>query len=105
MPISECDHCKGEFQWKWEDAFDKFGFMDGDGQVMTYIVRDCLEDHGYTVETTEWGLHNTVITSIQRDGIDQIYDSVTIGYDEPRDYLPEEIIKILDEELPERGRA
>lgn len=35
MPLIECDSCGGDLYWRWEEAFDKFGFNDGDGQVKT----------------------------------------------------------------------
>ncbi len=33
MPITECQNCGGSLHWHWEEAFAKFGFGDGDGQV------------------------------------------------------------------------
>ena len=35
--------------WSWEEAFDKFGFEDGDGLVMTDVVAAVLQDAGYSV--------------------------------------------------------
>lgn len=102
MPISECDCCGNDYLWKWEEAFDKFGFMDGDGQVETYQVSDVLIEAGYDVKVDQWGLHNTVIISIKKDNKEFIphgKPDVVFGYDDPRDYLPEEIVKLLDEEL------
>ena len=32
--------------WTWEEAFDKFGFNDGDGLVMTYEVADFIGELG-----------------------------------------------------------
>ena len=29
--------------WEWEDAFDKFGFEDGDGLVMTHKVAEFID--------------------------------------------------------------
>lgn len=65
MPMSECRCCGGQYQWKWEEAFDKFGFGDGDGQVETDTVEVVLTDAGYTVESDVWGMHNIVIRSIR----------------------------------------
>ena len=89
-------------QWSWTEAFDKFGFEDGNGQAQTYAVANVLEDAGYHVEYETWGMHNDVIVSIKHDNVEQIpLDSIRLGYDCPRDYLPATIIKQLDDELPD----
>tara|TARA_R110002072_G_scaffold148598_1_gene296090 strand:- start:2819 stop:3379 length:561 start_codon:yes stop_codon:yes gene_type:complete len=83
----------------WEDAFDKYGYDDGDGLVGTYEVERVLIDAGYEVECVQWGLHNVVIEVIRKGGIDAIPtddDEVCIGYSDPRDYLPQDIIALLD---------
>ena len=62
-----------------------------------------LEDVGYDVQITHWGLHNHVINSIKKEGIEYIPDhqsGYTLGYDNPRDYLPKEIVDLLDKEFP-----
>jgi hypothetical protein len=84
--------------WSWEEAFDKFGFGDGDGPVMTDIVALVLETAGYTVAYETWGSHNVVIHSIKTAaGDEQIpRDGISFGYDDPRDYLPDAIITLLD---------
>ena len=88
--------------WVWEDAFDKFGFDDGDGEVRTDEVADLLERHGFQVALHAYGLHNTVITSIIEtcSGIEQIPASANTGYDDPRGYLPKSIVDILDARMP-----
>lgn len=104
MPITECDCCGGDYRWSWTEAFEKFGFNDGDGQVETWQVEAVLAKAGYAVTVEDWGWHNTVIASIKHDGREQIpHDDpgVTFGYDDPRDYLPAEIVTLLDRELPE----
>ena len=59
MPKSTCDRCGGvNLYWRWEEAFDKFGFGDGDGQVMTHVVEHVLRAAGYVVSSEPWGLHN-----------------------------------------------
>ncbi|MEZ5551533.1 MAG: hypothetical protein R3E82_11630 [Pseudomonadales bacterium] len=103
MPICECDNCGGELHWRWEEAFEKFGFMDGDGQVETWQVESVLIDAGCEVVVEGWGLHNTVIISIKQAGKEFIpHDdpNVTFGYDDPRSYLPADIVALLDRELP-----
>ena len=104
MPMSECHYCGGEFAWRWTDAFDKFGFMDGDGQIETWQVEEVLTEAGYEVTVEEWGLHNTVITSIKKQGAEQIphgNPDYRFGYDDPHHFFPKEIIALLDEKLPD----
>lgn len=100
MPISICDNCGSSYLWHWEEAFYKFGFNDGDGQVETWQVESVLSKAGYLVQSHKWGLHNTVITSIQKDGVEYIPSNTSKhnhGYDAPRQYLPEVIIQLLDD--------
>jgi len=102
MPIETCDHCHCDVVWSWTEAFDKFGFCDGDGLVMTEEVAYALRDRGYRVETRQWGLHNTVISSIRRGTVELIpHGEISFGYSDPRDYLPGEIFAILDDTLPD----
>jgi hypothetical protein len=103
MPQTICDTCGGKYAWSWTDAFDKFGFGDGDGQVMTHEVAHVLRDAGYEVETNVWGCHNVIIDVIRKDGRDLIPASVQIGYADPRRYLPKRIIRLLDRQLPDAG--
>lgn len=104
MPNSECDCCGGIYAWSWTEAFDKFGFNDGDGQVETWNVEAVLSGAGYDVAVVGWGMHNTVISSIKKDGKEFIPcedEGVTFGYDDPRSYLPAEIVNLLDQALPD----
>lgn len=106
MAISICDTCGGEFHWCWEEAFYKNGFNDGDGQIETWQVEAALKKAGYDVSVSEWGVHNTVIISIKLNGIELIpYErpDMTFGYDDPRSYLPSEVIAALDLDLPQSG--
>lgn len=96
---SLCPTCGHTHQWSWEEAFDKFGFGDGDDLVMTETVAEVLRRQGYKVETNLAGLHNAIIIDISRDGASLIPDDVARGYDDPRQYLPEDIIAILDDEF------
>lgn len=101
MPKTHCHTCGGHYQWSWEDAFDKFGFDDGDGQVMTDTVVQTLAFAGYDVTAEPWGMHNVVINSIKRDGIEVIPPTAVVGYDSPRNYLPLPLIELLDQKLGE----
>jgi hypothetical protein len=116
--------------WQWEEAFDKFGFGDGDGWNGTHEVEGEIESLGYTCETESWGCHNYMIFDIKKDGksilfpekndtgvdlddwlpevaekiiqnrtaedYDQAYTPEPLGYEEPRAYLPDDIIEHLD---------
>jgi hypothetical protein len=94
--FTTCESCGTRHEWTWEEAFDKFGFGDGDGLVMTDSVGGVLIDAGYAVESQQWGLHNVVITSIKLDGVEQIPEGTRLGYDDPRSYLPAAVVELLD---------
>jgi hypothetical protein len=91
--------------WEWEEAFDKFGFDDGDGVVFTGLVANYIESLGYETHY-DGGLHNTYFDSIKdKSGIELLYlpsvlpngDEIEIGYSDPRKYLPESLVRKLDE--------
>ncbi|MGE0700792.1 MAG: hypothetical protein AB7O57_16955 [Hyphomicrobiaceae bacterium] len=107
MPRTICKTChNATLDWSWTEAFDKFGFGDGDGQVMTEDVAEILRFAGYTVVVEPWGLHNVTIASIKLGGVEQIpFDRITFGYDDPRSYLPADIIRLLDKALPDQGEV
>jgi hypothetical protein len=101
MSITYCPTCGESHSWRWEEAFDKFGFGDGDGIVMTEHVAEALRESGYTVTTEPWGMHNVTIWSItSKKGKELIPEGINCGYDDPRDYLPKRITKLLDEAFP-----
>lgn len=104
---------KSEIEWTWEEAFYKFGFGDGDGPNFTDVVIGVLDDLGYQAEAERWGMHNYMIQRLEKDdeiifwngcdfnmGLREGKHDAVIGYDDPRDYLPEDIVKHLDEQLP-----
>lgn len=101
MPKSECLTYGNIHEWIWEEAFDKFGFNDGESQVMTQEVVKVLENAGYDVRSWQWGIHNEIIIAIAKDGVPLIPASAKSGYDDPRKYLPPEIVALLDSKLPE----
>lgn len=87
--------------WAWEEAFDKFGFNDGDGIIHTHEVARAIANLGYIVTQQQWGMHNTVITAITDTGATQLISpDIKIGYQNPRDYLPEAIVAYLDRSFP-----
>lgn len=116
-------------EWEWEEAFDKFGFGDGDGPNFTADVASAIQcKFGYVCEVDTWGMHNFMIKSVvdpkaqkcvykrrpwdpKRDapedkeicgGRAYVKDTNrangwSIGYDNPRNYLPDEVVAYLDE--------
>lgn len=94
-----------EIHWEWEEAFYKFGFDDGDGVVNTGDVARELESLGYTVETQLCGMHNDIITKLEKDGTDLIAkaeaEGFEVGYDDPREYLPDDLAAALDRAFPD----
>ena len=105
MSNSQCPTCNHQHHWSWEEAFDKFGFEDGDGLVMTEHVAEALRQDGYAVDVTAWGCHNVIINSIKRGITELIPDTAKVGYDEPRTYLPKAIIDLLVAAFPENGEV
>lgn len=102
MPQSHCSACGQDIVWSWEEAFEKFGFGDGaNGHLVNEIV-SVLERHGYRITTGGWMLHNTVIESIKRDGRELIPPNTNVGYDDPRTYLPPDILALLDRTLSDQ---
>lgn len=105
MPFSPCPYCASEFDWSWEDAFLKFGFGDGATGYLTDTVAEILRTARYVVVVEPWGIHNTVIDSIRKGGVELIpLQRIRFGYDNPRDYLPKRLIRLLDRELATKRR-
>ena len=52
--------------WSWVEAFDKLGFEDGNGSVMTDVVEAVLWDAGYFVTAAPWGRDYILIAEGQR---------------------------------------
>ncbi|NBU58327.1 MAG: hypothetical protein EBS23_00825 [Betaproteobacteria bacterium] len=105
MSFCICTTCGSRYAWAWEEAFDKFGFHDGDGLVMTETVADALRAADFTVRTEVFGFHNLVITAIERDGRSFIPDGTSLGYADPRAYLPDDIVPLLDAAFPEHAEV
>ena len=89
-----------EIEWDWEEAFDKFGFGDGDGWNGTEIVADFIESLGYGVVGDQWGIHNYMIMELTV-GWGPIYisilpDHISRGYDNPHGYLPRDLVQQLE---------
>jgi len=101
MSITKCPQCTHRCFWSWEEAFYKFSFDDGDGLVLTHVVVKALRKAGYAVTAERWGWHNVIITSIRLKRVQMIPEDANLGYDNPRDYLPKEIIEVLDAAFPD----
>ncbi|MBA4131113.1 MAG: hypothetical protein C0519_06785 [Hyphomicrobium sp.] len=101
MSFTTCATCGNRYEWSWDEAFDKFGFEDGGGLVMTDHVADFLRSTGLSVTVQQYGFHNLVITDIERDGQSLIPETAQRGYDDPREYLPDDIVDDLDRRFPE----
>jgi hypothetical protein len=96
----------------WADAFCKFGFDDGDGDVRTEEVAYAVEQHGYETVMGFWGCHNFMINDILKDGQSILFDSKddwlpsfqereleAFGYECPTNYLPPELVSSLDKQF------
>lgn len=80
----------------------KFGFGDGAEGYLTHEVANALRAAGYVVKVEPWGIHNEVIDSITKGGVELIpSERVRFGYDNPRDYLPKKLVRLLDRLLPQ----
>lgn len=104
MVCTICDNCGGNYHWDWTEAFNKFGFNGGMGQVETPAVAQVLEQAGFTVYIGGGNIHNSVIVSIrkgQREFIPFENPAYRFGYDNPRAFFPAEIIALLDEAFPD----
>lgn len=111
-------------KWSWEEAFDKYGFGDGDswnGTDIVYPVIDRLDNYNTQVDC--WGCHNYMIMDIIDTETDKsilfsenhewrqdVHERIVArggdpkedyGYLDPRLYLPKHIIDALDEALPD----
>ncbi|MGH1404101.1 MAG: hypothetical protein ACRBDL_07635 [Alphaproteobacteria bacterium] len=69
--------------WGWCDAFYKFGFQDGEGEIHTPHVAAVLTEAGYFVQYTKLGAHNVVIFMLRKGG--ECYLPTRSAYENPRD--------------------
>ncbi len=100
MPVAICHHCNNPFEWHWEEAFAKWGFDAGTGQIQTDTIAEFLIRVGYEVTTRSLGACNTVIVSLKKDGKEHIPAGIRIGYVHPRRYLPHSVTELLDRKFP-----
>ena len=90
--------------WRWEDAFKTYGFGDckeGGSWNGTDLVAEFIETLGYTTKCGRLGTHNYMIMDIQKDGVSLMDEKkISIGHDDPYDYLPADLYWALSEEFP-----
>jgi len=103
MVCATCNICGHKYNWEWIEAFSKFGFDDGDDPIETWNVATVLENTGYKTKLWKWGVHNWLIISLVKNGLEFMpvgNSQYRVGYDHPHEYLPEKIIKLLDKAFP-----
>jgi len=101
-----------DFRASWEEAFLFQGFGNGKAAFLTTSVMYQIDRHGFiSTATFHWPEkrnpslgNNEIIIRLQFNGQDCIPENdkfgkkVIQGLTNPRDYLPDIVIKILDEE-------
>ena len=93
-----------KIEFDWREAFDKFGFHDGDSWNGTDLVSDFLEEQfNVKTECDSWGCHNYMIMAVKdQDGKNLIpEENFSHGYDEPDEWMPKEWVEALDEHFDE----
>jgi hypothetical protein len=98
-----------DYEGHWEDAFLFSGFEKGRYSFLTPMIAETLKRHGFDIETSHQKKlseliedRNVVITKFFWKGKTCIPDTdikgdpVIIGVSEPRLYLPDVVIKLLD---------
>jgi hypothetical protein len=100
---------KNVVYWKWEEAFMKYGFGDGDDS-QTENVADFIRGFGYHVEINPNGMHNPSITSITQEGKECLTDNFRengSGWQEWKIrgsiYKSRDLILKLNQEFPAPG--
>ena len=89
------------YTWYWDEAFSKYGFDDGDGPTHNWEVISFIEANTeYRVTNQAFSIHKYRITEIQdKNGNEIECDGVT----PPGEYLPEDLMKALNEECGPAG--
>jgi len=101
MSNCKCRYCGNAYHWR--EAFSKFGHNDGDGYIQTLRIGYALKKAGYRVSYFWWRPHNMIIMSIRKNDIEYMpikNPAFTLGYSDPVEYLPLNILRILEKEFP-----
>jgi hypothetical protein len=98
-----------DYEGKWEDAFLFSGFENGKYSFLTPMIVETLKRHGFDIEVSHQKKltelvsdRNVIITKFLWKGKTCIPekdikgDYVILGVTEPRLYLPDVVIKLLD---------
>jgi len=114
LPKEERFREQEDYVGRWEDAFLFTGFENGKYDFLTVCISGIIARHGFHVQTISNGHSqyaqpeiggNDVIIRLFWKGqncipsLDAKGDRVRIGITEPRLYLPDVIIKLLDDEF------
>lgn len=84
-------------QWEWEEAFDPYGFGDGDSWNGTGLVQSAIERLGYQTEA-DGGMHNFCIHHLTKG--EERWELVGHdGVEELRRLLPPDVVTTLDREF------
>lgn len=98
-----------DYEGKWEDAFLFTGFENGKYSFLTPMIVETLKRHGFDIEVSHQKdltelckNRNVIITKFSWKGENCIPDRdrkgspVIVGVTEPRLYLPDIVVKLLD---------
>jgi len=102
-----------DYQGRWEDAFLFKGYENGKHKFLTSFVQESIRRHGFYIETTvhrpqyrqpKLGSNEIIILVYWKNqncipDTDKNGKKVRVGITNPRDYLPEIVIKLLDLEF------
>ncbi len=89
------------YDWRWEEAFDRFGFDDGDGYCLTQAVANVLENAGCRCRTARFGAHNTIIHRITLPDGSAL--DTPHAKSSARLWLPARLVAMLDNAFPLRA--
>ena len=83
--------------WDWTEAFQKYGFGDGEDTVHTQEVVEFLESLGYQCEPVG-GMHNYFMYNLER-GDTEWHPPDDFDHN-PREWLPPDLVALLDAKFP-----
>jgi hypothetical protein len=86
--------------WFWQDGFDRHGYGDGDGPIMTDTVVEVLKRAGYAPTVYRDGMHNEYIYQMTGPDAVELVDLEKPYGAEPETYLPQAVRDLLDAAFP-----
>lgn len=87
------------YAWQWEEAFQKFGFRDGDDPQHNKEVGDFLKDFGYSYHTSS-GIHNGFICALAHNGVRVELPEDDEDVVDIRAMFPKDVLAALDKAFP-----